>query len=439
MSTPIRILLFGDDIGVPRLLRHIPLENVCGIVGAAIRPQYHTSLRQLAEKKDIPFCVQPLPADNGYLQFKEWVYERKPDLIWVSSYSMIVREDILVIPRWGGINIHGALLPQYRGCNPTQWAILNEENAAGVTIHEMAAGIDEGSIIDQIRVPLFFEDTWQSAQQRIVKAMEQLISRNLPSILAGKWKALPQEENRARYCRRRTPDDGLFNWGQSVVEIYNLIRALVKPLPGAFYIDENDESVVIAEFLTPAEVTGLKYSAIGGETMVFDRTRLRPLRREDGGLLDQWMTDLDLCILNASYSPVSVVDQESRLESMMHKQTDLVIFVIEDCVSGQAIGTCQLQNINWRHRSAELQIRIGSAEHQEGGFGLEAVKLLVEFGFKDLNLHRIYLQVLETDTRAIRAYEKCGFVQEGIMREAAQIDGNFVNAVCMGKLRDANG
>ena len=81
-----------------------------------------------------------------------------PDLIFVNSYSMIRPEDILAISRFGGINIHGALLPKYRGRNPTQWSILNSETSTGVTIHEMTEGIDEGAIIAQQEVPIYFKD-----------------------------------------------------------------------------------------------------------------------------------------------------------------------------------------------------------------------------------------------------------------------------------------
>ena len=170
-----------------------------------------------------------------------------------------------------------------------------------------------------------------------------------------------------------------------------------------------------------------------------EHVRLRPLRREDSALLYQWIVDRELLILNAPYLPVSQPDHEAWIESMLVKRTDLVLFVIEDLSADRAIGTCQLFNINWLHRNAELQIRIGDNVSQSRGFGSDAIKFLVNFGFKDLNLHRIYLHVFATNERAIRAYEKCGFVQEGVLREAAHINGEFVDVLCMGKLRRERG
>jgi len=260
----INILLFGDDMGVSQLLRHVPQKHVKGIVAAKNRPQYHESLRNMAFDINVPFFIQPMQKDKESPKFLEWVSDQNPDLIWVNSYSMIVREEILTIPRLGGINIHGALLPQYRGCNPWQWAILNEESEIGVTLHEMSSGIDEGNIINQKSVQLFFEDTWKSVQDRVGIATDRLIIENLPSILSGKWKSIPQNEDHAKYYRRRTPEDGLFKWEQSVRAIYNLIRALVSPHPGAFYFNKNMEKVVLDQFMTPAEIVMLKYSDVGG-------------------------------------------------------------------------------------------------------------------------------------------------------------------------------
>lgn len=162
--------------------------------------------------------------------------------------------------------------------------------------------------------------------------------------------------------------------------------------------------------------------------------RLRPLRREDADVLYKWITTRELVLLNSSYYPVSEADHEEWINSMMRRRADIAIFVIEDKSSDTAIGTCQLLNIDMRHRNAELQIRIGEDSHQGQGFGSEAVRLLCDFGFRDLNLHRIYLRVFTTNTRAISAYKKCGFKEEGVSQEAAFIDGAWVNVLGMGLL-----
>lgn len=259
-----RILVFGDIPGVPQLLRHFPPQHVVGIVCAAIRPQYHAALTEIAQSHHLPLLIQPKVNSLDYADFKESVKQLAPDLILVNSYSMIVREDILAIPRLGGINIHGALLPRYRGCNPTQWSILNGESLTGVTIHEMSVGLDEGRIIDQRAVPIFFEDSWRSVSARTTLATDDLIVANLDALLAGKWQARPQNDAEAKYCRRRTPDDGLFDWSEPVIAIYNKIRALLPPLSPAFYLDASGTQVPMLQQLTTWELAALKYGLVGG-------------------------------------------------------------------------------------------------------------------------------------------------------------------------------
>ena len=170
--------------------------------------------------------------------------------------------------------------------------------------------------------------------------------------------------------------------------------------------------------------------------MQSDYIRLRPMQKADAPLLYQWITNRELVIHNAPYFPVSESDHDAWIERMMTKCSDLVIFVIEELESGRAIGTCQLVNINWIHRSAELQIRIGDSADQNRGIGSDAVNILCEFGYKDLNLHRIYLHVFANNNRAIRAYEKTSFKHEGLMRQAAFLNGERQDVVVMGRLKN---
>jgi len=175
--------------------------------------------------------------------------------------------------------------------------------------------------------------------------------------------------------------------------------------------------------------------AFSQESRPYGRVRLRALRRDDSALLYNWITDRDLVILNAPFQPVHQADHEAWIEKMLVRQAGMVIFVIE-AETGEAIGTCQLFNIHPIHRSAELQIRLGSELHRGKGIGPEAIRLLTRFGFDDLNLHRIYLHVFATNKAAVRAYQKCGFVTEGTLRDAVYIDGSWVDLIAMGLLKD---
>lgn len=253
-----KVLLFGDDIGVPQLLRHLPPGIVCGLVAAEIRPHQHSTLRELAEKLSLPFIIQPKVGSTGYADFLKQVQELEPNLILVNSYSMLLQPEVLALPKCGAVNIHGALLPEYRGANPTQWALLNDETMTGVTMHYMDKGFDSGDIIAQRCVPIYFEDTWHDIQKRIMAEAESLLTKELPKLLAGTNTRHPQDESRARHWRRRHPEDGRIDWQRSSHQIYNLIRALVKPHPGAFYVDSSGKCIVLDKYMTIQEIIALR-------------------------------------------------------------------------------------------------------------------------------------------------------------------------------------
>lgn len=164
------------------------------------------------------------------------------------------------------------------------------------------------------------------------------------------------------------------------------------------------------------------------------KVALTMLVDEDKKLLWHWINDRELVLFNSSYKPVSWEQHNEWFESIRQRK-DVVIFAIRLLKKNKLIGTCQLHNIHQVNQSAELQIRIGDKSEQSKGYGTEAVRLLLDFGFKDLNLHSIYLRVFSTNPRAIAAYKKNGFQQEGSLREAAFIDGKFVNIIFMSILR----
>lgn len=162
---------------------------------------------------------------------------------------------------------------------------------------------------------------------------------------------------------------------------------------------------------------------------------LTQLIPEDLPLLFSWINNREQVLFNAPYHPVHEGQHRAWFESIQQRK-DLAIFAIRLCESDQLIGTCQLHSIDPIHRTAELQIRIGEIAQRGHGFGSQAVRLLLDFAFKDLNLHRVYLHVFATNTPAIRTYEKVGFLHEGLLREAAYIDGCYVDMAVMGILRD---
>ena len=162
---------------------------------------------------------------------------------------------------------------------------------------------------------------------------------------------------------------------------------------------------------------------------------LNVLTKEDLSTLLVWINDRDQVLFNAPYKPVHENQHKEWFETIQHRN-DTVIFGIRLREANTLIGTCQLHSINYVHRNAELQIRIGEVAQRGHGYGKEAVKLLLDFAFKDLNLNRVYLHVFSNNTAAIQTYKKAGFSQEGILRQSAHIDGQYVDVHVMGILRE---
>lgn len=162
---------------------------------------------------------------------------------------------------------------------------------------------------------------------------------------------------------------------------------------------------------------------------------LTPLQESDLPVLYRWINDREQVLLNGPYRPISPAQHQRWFEDIQ-RQTDVVIFAIRLQPSQELIGSCQLRGINLVHRTAELQIRIGDVSARGRGYGTEAVQRLVAFGFRDLNLHRISLTVFSHNAAAQRVYEKAGFVREGLLKQAAFIDGNHVDLVVMAIVND---
>lgn len=165
------------------------------------------------------------------------------------------------------------------------------------------------------------------------------------------------------------------------------------------------------------------------------RIALAPVTHDDLAAMFGWINDRDHVLSNAPYKPISESQHEEWFAAV-RQRTDLVLFAIRLLETSKLIGSCQLHNISEIHRNAELQIRLGDASERGKGLGTEAVKLLLSFAFNDLNLHRVYLHVFKTNTAAIRSYEKAGFVREGVLRQAAHINGDYVDVLVMGVLRE---
>ncbi|MUT66826.1 methionyl-tRNA formyltransferase [Paenibacillus sp. NEAU-GSW1] len=161
------------------------------------------------------------------------IAELQPDLIVTAAYGQILPKAVLELPRLGCINVHGSLLPKYRGGAPIQRSIMNGEKVTGVTIMYMAEGLDTGDMISKVEVSITDEDTSGTLFEKLSAAGAELLGRTLPALIAGEITAVPQADEQATYAPNLTRDDERIDWSRSARQIYDQVRGL-SPMAGAF-------------------------------------------------------------------------------------------------------------------------------------------------------------------------------------------------------------
>lgn len=167
-------------------------------------------------------------------QWVERIRRLAPDILFSFYYRKIVSPAILAIPPLGCFNLHGSLLPRFRGRSPTNWAILMGETKTGVTLHRMAARADTGAIAGQREVEIGEEDDVLTVVTKQVDATRELLAEVYPLLVRGCAPALAQDEGLATKFGGRRPEDGAIDWSGSAGSIHNLVRAVAHPWPGAF-------------------------------------------------------------------------------------------------------------------------------------------------------------------------------------------------------------
>lgn len=171
--------------------------------------------------------------------------------------------------------------------------------------------------------------------------------------------------------------------------------------------------------------------------IIGEKVRFRAIEREDLPTFVRWLNDPEVRQGLIIYLPLSQVEEEQWFEGVLKRSPDERPMVIEIATGDEwvAVGNCNIFDIDWRVRCAEVGIFIGEKRYWNQGFGTETMKLLLKHGFRTLNLNRIFLKVYENNPRALRAYEKVGFIHEGCLRQAHYYDGKYVDAHIMSVLR----
>jgi methionyl-tRNA formyltransferase len=200
------------------------------------------SVTEWAKKNRIPIhCPQNV-------NVPEWIDKIRtlsPDTIFSFYYRNLLKKEILAIPSSGAYNLHGSLLPAYRGRSPVNWVLVNGEERTGVTLHAMLEKPDAGEIFGQKEVRIEFEDTAYTLFRKLCDKAKELLDEVLPLIQNGTAMHVPQDLKKGSYYGGRKPEDGKIDWNWPVIKIYNLIRAVTDPYPGAFAYLSGEEKILI--------------------------------------------------------------------------------------------------------------------------------------------------------------------------------------------------
>jgi len=174
------------------------------------------------------------PEDPNTAQIIGEVGAARPDFLFSFYYRALLGGQLLSLPARGAYNVHGSLLPKYRGRAPVNWAVLHGERETGATLHAMTLGADAGAIVARETVPILPDDTAVEVFHKVTVAAELALHRCLPALIAGTAAHVPQDAAAASYFGRRNARDGAIDWRRGALAVHNLVRAVAPPYPGAF-------------------------------------------------------------------------------------------------------------------------------------------------------------------------------------------------------------
>lgn len=193
--------------------------------------QWYGSVIVLARELGIPVATPRNPDSD---EWEQRIADHLPDFIFSFYYRSMIAAQVLRLARLGALNMHGSLLPDYRGRAPVNWAILHGEAWTGATLHYMVERADAGDIVDQQAVPILADDDARAVLGKVTVASEIVLARSLPRLIAGTATRTPQDPGAGKYFGRRRPEDGRIDWCWPAQRIHNLVRAVAPPFPAAF-------------------------------------------------------------------------------------------------------------------------------------------------------------------------------------------------------------
>ncbi|MDE2354194.1 MAG: formyltransferase [Betaproteobacteria bacterium] len=231
------LLTHGIDVALVVTHRDNPQENI-----------WFESVAALASARGLP-CI--MPEDPNDPAVVAQVRACRPDFIFSFYYRHMLGADLLALPARGAYNLHGSLLPHYRGRVPVNWAVIHGERETGATLHAMTVKPDQGDIVAQERVPIGPDDTAFDVFQRVTEAGVKALQGVLDSLVAGSAPHRPQNLAAGSYFGGRRPQDGRIDWSQPAAAIHNLVRGVAPPYPGAFTTLEGRTARILRTSLRP--------------------------------------------------------------------------------------------------------------------------------------------------------------------------------------------
>lgn len=249
-------ILLEQRVDVPLVLTHAnsPAENV-----------WFGSVEALARGRGIE-CIAPENPNAPAIVDK--VRELQPDFLFSFYYRLMLKGPLLAAPKRGAFNMHGSLLPSYRGRAPVNWAVLRGETRTGATLHEMVEKPDAGRIVDQEAVPILPDEFAVDVFRKVCGAAGRVLERSLPKLIDGSARLRAQDLSQGGYFGGRRPEDGRIDWGLPAKRVHDLVRAVAPPYPGAFTdIGGKRLRVLRTRLLAetgPAQPQALLYSKHGG-------------------------------------------------------------------------------------------------------------------------------------------------------------------------------
>jgi len=192
---------------------------------------WFASVARLAAERTLPvFTDERLDTPEWKTRLRGWA----PDFLFSFYYRRLLPVAVLETARRGALNLHGSLLPKYRGRCPTNWVLIHDERETGVTLHYMVARADAGDIVAQRRVPIDDDDTALTLYRKQCQATGDLLREVVPQLRDGSAPRRPNDIAHGSYFGGRTPADGVIDWSADARTIFNLVRAVAHPYPGAF-------------------------------------------------------------------------------------------------------------------------------------------------------------------------------------------------------------